>query len=258
MFTGHLMKQKNNLQNIFFLLALFFCSSVHSQSVMHGGLVTVGEDSKDYILMEGEDEGVYFIELKDPYVKFNRFMLKFNKGLDTVIIRPIAQQYQAIMPRYVTTRIFLMFQNLQEPLYFINNTLKLDMRAALTSFWRFVINSTVGVVGMYDVASQMNLEHDEASFEEVMTKVGFEPGDYLMLPLIGPTNTRGAIAFVADVFLNPLTYIFSGGDIYIYRGSDIVSIRDQYYNEINDLLYEDEDPYMLMKSVYEQKLARQK
>lgn len=237
-------------------IVLFFVAPSYSQSVMHGNLISKDEQP-DYILMEGEDEGVYFIELNDPYIKFNRFMLKFNKALDSVIIKPVSQQYGAIVPRYARKRIFLIFQNLQEPLYFINKALKLDFHGSLTSFWRFIINSTIGIGGMYDVASKMTLEHDEASFEEVMEKVGFETGDYLMLPLFGPTNTRGAVALVADIFLNPLTYLLSGGDIYIYRGSDVVSIRDQYFNEINDLLYENEDTYMRMKSVYEQKLARQ-
>lgn len=238
------------------LFCLSFLSSANAQSVMHGNLVN-NPEGQDYILMEDEDEGVYFIELQDPYMKFNRFMLKFNTTLDTVIIKPITQQYRVLVPNYMKNRIFLIFQNLREPLYCINKTLKLDTRGALTSLWRFFINSTIGLGGMYDVASKMQLEDDEASFEEVLGKAGFKPGDYLMLPLIGPTNTRGAIAFVADVFLNPLTYIFSGGDIYIYKGSDLVSVRDQYFNEINELLYEEDDPYMLMKSVYEQNLARQ-
>lgn len=245
--------------NFYFMLCFMLLFNIPSycQGVMHSNVIAKDEQP-DYILMEeGEDEGIYFIELKDPHIKFNRFMLKFNKALDSVIIKPVSQQYSAIVPRYARKRVFLVLQNLQEPLSFINKTLKLDFHGSLTSFWRFIINSTIGLGGMYDVASKMDLEHDEASFEEVMERVGFEPGDYLILPLVGPTNTRGAVALVADIFLNPLTYLLSGGDIYIYRGSDIVSVRDQYFNEINDLLYENEETYMRMKSVYQQKLARQ-
>lgn len=250
------------INTIFFAIAIaivvILCdyNAAHAQAIIQRNIVKNQPLENDYILFEDEDDEVYFIELPDRYKNFNQLMLKVNKGLDTVIIKPIATQYRRIVPRYVTKRIFLLFQNLQEPLYFINSTLMLEPHNMLNSLWRFVINSTVGIAGMYDVASQMGLDRNVFTFEDFLNKIGFEPGNYLVLPLIGPTNIRGAIGFAADVALHPLTYMLEGGDIYLYRGTNIISTRNEYFEEINDLLYETDNTYTLMKSIYEQQLAR--
>lgn len=222
---------------------------------MQNNMVKNKPIENDYILFENEDDEVFFIELPDRYKRFNQIMLKVNKGLDRVIIKPITTQYRHLLPNYVRNRIFLAFQNLQEPLFFINGTLILKPEHILNSFWRFVINSTVGLLGMYDVAGKMGLERNMVTFEDFLDKIGFETGDYLVLPLIGPTSMRGAVGFAADVALNPLTYILEGGDVYIYRGTNVISTRDEYFDEINDLLYESDNTYTLMKSIYEQQLV---
>lgn len=214
-------------------------------------------ETKDYILSEGED-GVYFMELKDPNAGFNTIMFKFNKRLDKVVIKPVTKVYRTVVPKYLAKRLFFVLRNLQEPLYFVNSTLQLNFHNSLTSVWRFAINSTVGILGAYDVAARLGAPPYNTNFEVFMDKIGFEVGDYLVLPIIGPTNTRGAVAYVADIFLNPLTYLFNSDQFLIYKGSQTIVSRNEYFEEINEVLYNNENSYNLTKSVYEQKLVRLK
>ena len=130
----------------------------------------------------------------DPWESWNRSVFNFNDSLDTGIVKPVATAYTNFVPGFVRTGVHNFFSNLTGVWTVVNSTLQLKPQAALESFFRLTINSTLGVGGLIDVASDMNLEHRIADFGQTLGHYGVPPGPYLVLPLLGSSTLRDSLA----------------------------------------------------------------
>ena len=134
---------------------------------------------------------------KDPFEGFNRAMYSFNSGVDTVLTKPLAKAYDAITPEPVQNCISNVFDNLRTPISALNNLLQGKVQDACSETARFLINTTVGLAGCFDVAKMAGLERKSEDFGQTLGKWGVPSGSYLVLPLLGPSNVRDALSLVS-------------------------------------------------------------
>ena len=138
------------------------------------------------------------------FEKFSRGTLKFNQGLDKAIFKPIAKGYRAL-PVPIRTGTSNFVANLRSLLTFSNNVLQGDIKGAGNTAGRFAINTTVGILGIFDPASKMGFEEKgKEDFGQTLAVWGSGSGCYFVLPVLGPTTTRDAIGFVGNVFVDPV------------------------------------------------------
>jgi phospholipid-binding lipoprotein MlaA len=146
-------------------------------------------------------------ENTDPYEKTNRVMLEGNQTLNHDIIYPVANAYRDTLPEPVRQGISNFTANLSEPTTFANQILQLRIKSAVGTAGRFLMNSTVGLGGVFDVASQANLPHQSGDFGQTLYVWGLRDSEYVVLPFLGPTNARDAVGngveFAATWFAAP-------------------------------------------------------
>jgi phospholipid-binding lipoprotein MlaA len=147
------------------------------------------------------------VEEYDPWEKFNEKMFTFNYNLDKYVLKPAAKGYNAVMPDMFQTMIDNAFTNLRMPARFVNKVLQWKLLDASKEMGRFLINSTLGIGGLFDVARQeMGLERQKADFGQTLGIWGVGPGPYLVLPLMPPLTVRDGVGYAADGAMNPLYY----------------------------------------------------
>lgn len=191
-------------------------------------------------------------EEEDPMEGFNRGVHAFNTVLDKGIIRPVAKGYRYITPDGVRERVGNFSDNLREPVNMLNSFLQGDMQQGLTSFWRFALNSTVGILGINDVATSAGLKERREDFGQTMAVWGSGSGPYIVLPVLGPSNGRDVIGKVVDWFTNPFNYYLETDDaIYLALGQGLVE-RERLIDPIDDIYNDSLDPYVTFRSMYSQ------
>jgi phospholipid-binding lipoprotein MlaA len=141
-----------------------------------------------------EDQGM----TADPYEKMNRAMFERNQRINHAIIYPVAKTYVETVPEPVRKSVSNFASNLGEPMVFANDVLQLRLGAAATTAGRFALNSTIGVGGLFDVASSQKLEKQTGDFGQTLYVWGMRKSDYLVVPVIGPTNVRDLIGTTVD------------------------------------------------------------
>jgi len=147
---------------------------------------------------------------RDPLEGFNRVMYAFNEGLDTVLIKPAARGYDAVLPTPVRTGVTNFFGNIADLFIGVNNLLQGKPAEAAGDIGRVVINSTVGILGLFDVASAAGLEKHEEDFGQTFGRWGVGSGAYLVVPVFGPRTLRDTAGLVLDVTADPVANI---GDV---------------------------------------------
>jgi len=144
----------------------------------------------------------------DPWEGFNRSVFSFNEGADRIIAKPLAQGYRAITPDPVERSISRVFSNLAEVRNVLNNLLQGKPGQAANNGGRFLVNSTLGLLGIFDVADKMGLSKtDNEDFGQTLAHWGLAPGPYVMLPFMGPSTLRGAVGLPLDSLADPVTHI---------------------------------------------------
>ncbi len=133
-------------------------------------------------------------ETSDPMEAVNRKVFETNQAFNHAIIYPVAKGYRDTVPEPVRDRVDAFFTNLSEPLVFANNVLQARPDAAMTTLARFVTNSTVGLGGLFDVAATVGQEHQTGDLGQTLYVWGVQELPYLVLPVVGPTNVRDAVA----------------------------------------------------------------
>mgnify|MGYP003383316476 FL=1 len=141
---------------------------------------------------------------KDPIEGFNRAMYAFNDGLDTAIIKPVATGYDAVLPTPVKTGVTNFFGNIEDVFIGVNNLLQGKIPAAASDFGRFLINSTVGILGLIDWASDAGLEKHDEDFGQTFGRWGVGNGAYVVIPVFGPRTARDTVGLVLDVATDPV------------------------------------------------------
>ena len=163
---------------------------------------------------------------KDPLEGYNRAMFGFNDGLDKAIIRPVASGYKKVMPEVARTGVSNFFSNLRDLWIGVNNVLQGKVGAGASDFGRFAINTTVGVLGLIDVASNAGLEKHNEDFGQTLGRWGVGSGAYVVLPILGPSTVRDSLSLLlVDWHGDPLWYVRNVPTRYELMGVRLVDTR---------------------------------
>lgn len=192
---------------------------------------------------------------EDPYEPFNRQVFAFNEVVDTVLLKPVASAYRFVVPDIGRTAVSNVLRNFYEPVTMANAVLQLDFDRAFTSLWRFLINSTLGVGGLYDFAGE-NTElkpRTEDFGQTVGVWANNTDSSYLVLPILGPSTTRDAFGRVVDVFLNPWTYGLETWESAAIAGMNGIAAREEALDLVDDIYATSFDPYATIRSGYIQR-----
>jgi phospholipid-binding lipoprotein MlaA len=177
-------------------------------------------DAPDRSLEDDADLEASAAGFPDPIEPLNRLTFRLNLHVDRWVIDPITRAYRFVVPSPARRSIRRAFANLNSPSIFANDALQLRPVDAGVTAARFAINTTVGVVGLFDVADRMGLEGHHADFGQTLALAGVPSGPYLMLPVIGPTTARDGVGALVDFLFEPTTYILTPGAQLVF-----VSIR---------------------------------
>ena len=142
---------------------------------------------------------------KDPIEGFNRAMFAFNEVLDTVAIKPVAKGYSAVVPAPIKLGVSNFFGNIADVFTGVNNLLQGKAGDGAGDFGRVLINSTIGILGVLDVASDMGIEKHEEDFGQTFGRWGVGTGAYVVLPVFGPRTVRDTVGLVLDVNADPVS-----------------------------------------------------
>lgn len=143
----------------------------------------------------------------DPYEGFNRAMYTFNEKVDNYVAEPIAKAYKWITPNFVQTGISNFFNNTKNVNVVLNDVLQGKLTQSAQDTGRLLVNTTVGLGGLFDVATHVGLEQHDEDFDQTLATWGVPKGAYLVLPIIGPSTARGIPGSVVDTAANPVTYV---------------------------------------------------
>lgn len=195
------------------------------------------------------------IAQNDPYEPTNRAITNFNSKLDTYVAKPIAKTYNFIVPQPARTGVHNFLVNLNKPVVFGNDLLQGEGKRAGQTIARFSVNTTLGIGGLVDVATMMGIpEHDE-DFGQTLGTWGVGEGPYLVLPFLGPNPPRDLAGNVADIFMDPTTYIkFHGSDTWyaVRSGVAIVDLRARNIDTLDQIERTSIDVYATTRSLYRQ------
>jgi len=189
----------------------------------------------------------------DPYEGFNRAMFGVNKALDAAIIRPVTYVYRNTVPDGGQRAVTNFVHNLGSPVVFVNSVLQGDQQNSFATFWRFMVNTTFGVGGLFDVASEAGLKNRDADFGETLATWGVPSGNYLFLPVFGPGTERDTFGRVVDIFFNPTVWISPSWPSYAQFGLTVVDKRSTNWTLIEDTFKTSLDPYATFRSGYLQR-----
>lgn len=164
-------------------------------------------------------------EPRDPWERFNRATFKFNDKLDRALLRPTARAYVKVTPRFVRTGVSNFFENLETVTTLVNDALQGKMGAAGHDTARFLLNSTLGLGGLFDPATAAGIDKNDEDFGQTLGKWGVHSGPYLMMPLMGPTTVRDGLARIPDTFTDPSHYLEDDSTRYTITAVEIVDLR---------------------------------
>lgn len=145
-------------------------------------------------------------QVHDPWENWNRKVFVFNDGIDRYFFKPLAQGYQFVMPEVLNKGVTNIFSNIGELPTSLNATLQGKPKSTGKALLRFLINSTLGVVGIFDIATMMGVEQQKEDFAQTLAVWGVPSGNYLMLPFLGPTTIRGLASLPVAYYTDPLRY----------------------------------------------------
>lgn len=143
----------------------------------------------------------------DPYENFNRKIYGFNDSVDDYVAKPVADTYKYITPDFMETGVSNFFNNLKTINVVLNDMLQAKFEQSGRDTGRFLMNSTLGMAGLFDVAKTVGLEQNDEDFEQTLAVWGVPQGSYIVLPLLGPITTRGIPGAVFDTAANPASYV---------------------------------------------------
>jgi len=161
----------------------------------------------------------------DPWEKYNRRVHGFNMAVDRALAKPLARAYVAAMPRPVRAGVDNFFNNLGQPVTLVNSLLQGNPRGAANALGRFLLNSTVGIGGLFDVASKAKMPNRGEDFGQTLAVWGWQRSRYLELPLLGPRTVRDMVGLVGDSRLRPVQYIEDDATRASLQALQLVALR---------------------------------
>jgi phospholipid-binding lipoprotein MlaA len=201
-------------------------------------------------------------EFNDPFEDTNRAIFDFNQVVDRNVLVPVAKAYRDALPDAVRDAIHDFLYNLRDPLIFANDTLQGDFKRAGETFARFVLNSTLGVGGLIDVAGRWGqLPYHEQDLGVTLGVWGIPPGPYLVVPILGPSDPRDLGGQVAEGFGDPFNRLVTGNPYTLYwipfvrGGVSGIDQRSRYIDTLADIERTSLDYYATIRSLYSQRRA---
>lgn len=194
----------------------------------------------------------------DPLEGMNRKLFAFHQRVDHAFFRPLAMFYKHVLPKPLRTAMRHILSNLGEPLIFMNDMLQLKPKRAARTFSRFVINTGVGIGGIFDVAKTADLPHHDNSLGDTLARYGVGPGPFLFVPFFGPTDVRDLLGGQAENLIYPLAIgdPFDRTDYQISAGLVAgLDLRAESDADFKALLDGAADPYATLRSVFQQSRA---
>ena len=185
----------------------------------------------------------------DPFEEINRTSLKVNQKLDVIIATPVAKFYQKVTPDFLELGIYNSISNIDDINISLNNILQGKVKDGLSDILRFVINSTLGLAGLIDVASKMGLDKHDEDFGQTLAVWGVPHGPYIMLPMLGPSSLRDTLGMIPDAFLSPSIIINHEPTVYSLKFLDLIDTRARYLG-LETIAIGDE--YLFFKDAYYQ------
>lgn len=211
----------------------------------------------DGLDLEAEFESAEAKPVSDPLGGYNRLMTKFNDRFYYWLLKPTAQGYRTVTPEIARLAVGRFFNNLLMPVRLTNNLLQLKMQRAGTELARFVVNSTVGVLGFGDPAgNSFNLQPYPEDFGQTLGHYGIGSGFHLVLPLLGPSNLRDALGLVPDYYLTPVNYIDPQELRLAASAIERINFTSLHIGEYESLQKDAVDFYILLRDGYEQRRAQ--
>ncbi len=199
----------------------------------------------------------------DPFEKFNRKIFSFNEIVDKNIALPVVRQYHKIVPQMVRDSIRNFTNNISAPFSIVNSALQGDGTNSMASFSSFLINTTLGFGGLFDVAGKKKINYNEEDFGQTFGKYGSKPGPYLVIPILGPSNLRDFSGFAIEKVVDPLSLnaLNIGGkkDLVNIETSislslaNVFVLREELIDIVDDIRKNSFDPYATIRSAYSQR-----
>jgi phospholipid-binding lipoprotein MlaA len=197
------------------------------------------------------------LEFNDPLEEFNRSIFRFNQVVDDVVLVPVAKGYRTAVPPPMRSSVHDFLQNLNGPVIFANDVLQGQVGLAAKTLGRLVINSTIGVGGMFDVATRVGIPRHSNDMGITFATYGINEGPYLVAPVLGPTNPRDLVGKVADSFLDPSDFVAGQHDLwYAPLARTVVSgidVRSRNIEALADIEKTSLDYYATIRSLFRQR-----
>ena len=224
-------------------------------SLTMGGMIALGGCATPPV---GDPDAMAEYEAaNDPLEPLNRSVFEFNLFLDQLIVRPLSEGYVWLFPVEFRDSLHNMLSNADEPVNFANALLQGEGRRAGTALTRLIINTTLGVGGMIDVASDLGFERIEEDFGQTLAVWEIGDGAYVMLPILGPATIRDGVGRGVDIFLNPMTYIINDIDndyvLPSILAATAIDLRSQNLATLDEIERTSVDLYAAIRSLYRQR-----
>ncbi len=217
-------------------------------TVIAAGCATVpNEGPKTQEAEQGQEDG------HDPWEGFNRAVYRFNDEIDRVFIKPLAKGYRRITPSPVRRSVGNFFRNLLEPTTVANDLLQGKPLQAISDASRFLLNSTLGIVGLFDVATKLGVERNQEDFGQTFAVWGVPSGPFVVLPFFGPSNVRDAFGLLPYYYVtDPRLQLDDRAARVALIAVDVIDFRSQILGATR-LLDMQLDPYLFSRESYRQK-----
>lgn len=198
------------------------------------------------------DEQIY-----DPLEGGNRFVMKVNEGIDKAVLEPVARGYRYVAPKPVRQGVRNFLRNLKSPVIMGNQLLQGDMEGFANATGRLVINTLLGVGGIFDVADMGGIPYEPEDFGQTLAVWGVGHGPYLVIPVLGPSSVRDGTGMLVDTFLDPVRIYMFNHDLewlhYTRVGVSVVDAREELLDLVDDLRANSFDYYAAVRSAYYQR-----
>jgi phospholipid-binding lipoprotein MlaA len=192
----------------------------------------------------------------DPLEGVNRAIFGFNQGTDILLIRPVADIYRTLLPERVRNGVRNFLRNLSSPLFVANQLLQGDWKGAEVATKRFLVNTTVGIGGVMDIAADYDLPFEAEDFGQTLATWGIPEGPYIVLPLLGPSNVRDSVGLAVDSIGDPLNQWAGNTNqdwiTYSRAGGSGIDSRAGLIDPLDDLQRNSLDYYASLRSLYRQ------
>ena len=249
------------MKKINWLIIFFILWSIQSYKASYAESLTASSPGEKIDIQGRQEESIKFPEgyesdelqegIPDPLEPLNRLFFNFNDKLYFWFLKPVALGYRAVVPRPVRGSVRDMFYNLAFPIRFVNCLFQAKFDGAANEFGRFIVNSTIGIGGLFDVAKHYDMKRSDEDLGQTLGTYGAGPAFFINWPVLGPSSLRDTVGLAGDAFLDPLNYIFPHTKYNAaVKGYKAVNRTSLSIGEYEDLKKAALDPYIAMRDAY--------